>query len=163
MEMTIEEIIRKAKAGEEFHVPVALMPAYIRYLYTTNPCISGFLGIKVEDVARGRVTLGMELRHEHSNIHGFLYGGILAAMADAMALGLISSVGKLAVTTDLSMNFIHAAAVPGYIRLRGKVRHDGGRMVMLAGEIRDAHEVLLADIQVSMLVLRRRPEVPEIW
>lgn len=133
--MTIEEIIQCAEKGETFHVPPELMPDYIRWLYTTHRCVHDFLRVRVESVSRGDIVLSMPVTADYTNSGGFLYGGILAALADAMSLGLIVSVGKSAVTTNLSMNFVRAHPIEGQLRLHGQLRHNGGRMLTLRGEI----------------------------
>lgn len=162
-EMTIEEIIQKAERCQPFHVPPALMPDYIRYLYTTHRAVHEFLGIRVENMRQGEITLTMPVREEYTNSGGFLYGGILSAMSDAMSLGLIVSVGKSAVTTNLSINFVKSHPISGTLCLRGKIRHNGRRMMTLIGEIRGQNRELLADIQITMMVVAPLPEVPEVW
>lgn len=161
--MTIEEIIKKAECGEAFSVPPARMPDYIRYLYTTHRCIHFLMGVQVESVRRGEITLSLPVRKEFANSGGFLYGGILAALADAMALGLIVSVGKSAVTTNLSMNFLRPHPMEGIIRLHGSIRHNGGRMLVLGGEILGDDGAVLAEVSVTMLVVAPLPEVPADW
>lgn len=162
-ELTIEEIIKKAESCQPFQVPASLMPAYIRYLYTTHRAVHEFLGIRVEHVQKGEITLAMPVREDYTNSGGFLYGGILSAMADAMSLGLIVSVGKSAVTTNLSINFVKSHPIEGAIRLYGHIRHNGRRMMTLAGEIRGQKGELLADIQITMMVVAPLPEVPATW
>ena len=159
----LEALFKKAECGETFRIPADLMPDYIRYAYTKHPAVSRFFHIEVEEVSRGRITVGMDVVPAYTNSGGFLYGGILAAMADAMSLGLIVSVGKSAVTTNLSMNFVKTHPIGGRIQLHGTIRHNGRRMLSLHGEIRGNKGELLSDIEISMLVTGSLPEVPECW
>lgn len=161
--MTIQEIIEKAEQDASFQVSPALMPDYIRYLYTTHRCVYDFLGVRVDEVKQGEIWLSMPVKPDFTNSGGFLYGGILSAMADAMSLGLIVSVGKSAVTTNLSMNFVKSHTIEGTIYLHGTIRHNGGRMMTLAGEILGNHKQLLADIQITMMVVAPLTEVPAQW
>ncbi len=160
---SISDIIEKEKRGERFTVPSALMPEYIRHCYTRHPAVYDFLHIEVEHVQRGEIVIGMDVVPEYTNSGGFLYGGILAAMADAMSLGLIVSVGKMAVTTNLSMNFVKTHPIAGRIRQHGTLRHNGGRLLSLHGEILGNGGELLSDVAISMLVTGRLPQVPETW
>ncbi len=161
--MTIKNIIQKAEQGDHFTVPPALMPDYIRYLYTTHRAVHSFLGVRVEKVSQGEITLSLPMKLDFTNSGGFLYGGILSAMADAMSLGLIVSVGKSAVTTNLSMNFVRSHPIEGTIHLHGTIRHNGGRMMTLDGEIQGKNGELLTDIQITMMVVGKLPEVPKAW
>lgn len=160
---TFSEWTEKEKRGEDFVVSAVRMPDYIRYCYTRHPAVSEFLRIKVERVQRGDIVIGMDVVPAYTNSGGFLYGGILAAMADAMSLGLIVSVGKKAVTTNLSMNFVKTHPIAGHITLHGTIRHNGGRLISLQGEIFGNDGELLSDIEISMLVTGRIPQVPETW
>lgn len=161
--MDIREIARKAESGESFQVRPEEMPEYIRYLYTTHRCVHDFLGIAVDEARRGEIWLSMPVRADYTNSGGFLYGGILAAMADAMSLGLIAGVGKSAVTTNLSINFVRPHPIGGRLRLHGTIRHNGGRLLTLRGEIRGEKGELLADMEIAMMVVGRLSEVPEDW
>lgn len=161
--MDIREIARKAESGESFQVRPEEMPEYIRYLYTTHRCVHDFLGIAVDEARRGEIWLSMPVRADYTNSGGFLYGGILAAMADAMSLGLIAGVGKSAVTTNLSMNFVRPHPIGGRLCLHGAIRHNGGQLLTLRGEIRGEKGELLADMDIAMMVVGRLPEVPEDW
>ncbi len=160
---TISDGAEKEKRVEPFVVSAERMPDYIRYCYTRHPAVSDFLRIEVESARRGEIVLGMDVVPAYTNSGGFLYGGILAAMADAMSLGLIVSVGKTAVTTNLSMNFVKTHPIAGRIRLHGTIRHNGGRLLSLHGEILGNGGELLSDIEISMLVTGRLPQVPESW
>ncbi len=163
MDSTIEEIIKKAEKGEDFHVPPALMPDYIRYLYTTHRCLHEFFHLRIEEVRQGEIKAALDLGPDYLNSGGFLYGGILAAMSDAISLGLIAGVGKSAVTTNIAMNFVKSHPAEGTIYLYGRIRHNGRRMLVLCGEIRGERGELLADMTISMYVLAPMREVPAVW
>lgn len=161
--MTLEDLVQKAEQGESFRVPPALMPDYIRWLYTTHRCLHTLFGVRVESVRRGDIVLSLPLTADYTNSGGFLYGGVLAAMADAISLGLIAGVGKSAVTTQLFMNFVKAHPASGRVTLHGALRHNGGRLITLRGEIFGEAGELLADMDIAMTVVGRLPEVPEEW
>lgn len=139
------------------------MEDYIRFAYTKHPCADRFFNISVKEARRGNVTLSMPLAKAYTNSGGFLYGGILAALADAVSLGLIVSVGKSAVTIDMSMNFVRSSPVEGTLFINGTVRHNGGRTLTLLADITDEKGRLLADVQTTMLVKGILPEVPDTW
>lgn len=161
--MTIADLVRRAERGESFRVPPALMPDYIRWLYTTHRCLHNLFGVRVESVRRGDIVLSLPLTADYTNSGGFLYGGVLAAMADAISLGLIAGVGKSAVTTQLFMNFVKSHPASGRVTLHGALRHNGGRLLTLRGEILGEAGELLGDMDIAMTVVGWLPEVPEDW
>lgn len=161
--MTLDKVLARMERGEAAAVPPALMPAYIHWLYTTHRCLHTLFRVRVDSVRRGDIVLSFPVTADYTNSGGFLYGGVLAAMADAISLGLIAGMGKSAVTTNLSMNFVKAHPASGRVTLHGAVRHNGGRLLTLRGEILGEAGELLGDMDIAMTVVGRLPEVPEDW
>lgn len=161
--MELKDLISLEQKGESFTVPPELMQEYIGYLYTKHPFIHDFLHMKIEDVAQGDITLSMELCPIYLNSRGTLYGGVLAAIADSVSLGLIAGIGKYAVTTHLSMNYVRASGVSGKIFIHGSLRHHGRKMIAIRGEILNEEGKLLSDLEMGMEVTAEREEIPKYW
>ncbi len=81
---------------------------------------SELLGFDVESVHDGRAIFGLDVRPCHTQIHGVVHGGILAALADttaAIAAYTVVPRGVELATLELKINYLEP--VPG-----GRVKAD---------------------------------------
>ena len=67
--------------------------AHLHNFYHENPYVQ-LLGIKVESVERGRVTLSMESEEKLSNFYHIAHGGALMSLADTAMGATCWSVNK---------------------------------------------------------------------
>lgn len=78
------------------------------------------LGFEVESVHEGRAIFRLDVRPRHTQIHGVVHGGILAALADttaAIAAYTVIPRGTEIATLELNINYLEP--VPG-----GRVKAD---------------------------------------
>lgn len=68
-------------------------------------------GIRIADIAPGRVQLELTPGPEMGNGHGIVHGGWLASLADTAFAYAFASRGTPGVTTHIDMAFIRAAQV----------------------------------------------------
>jgi len=81
---------------------------------------SELLGFEVESVQEGRAIFRLDVRPRHTQIHGVVHGGILAALADttaAIAAYTVIPRGAEIATLELKINYLEP--VPG-----GRVKAD---------------------------------------
>ena len=71
--------------------------------------------------------------------------------------------GDIVLSMPVTADFIRAHPIEGQLRLHGQLRHNGGRMLTLRGEIFGHQGEHLADMDITMTVVGRLPEVPETW
>ena len=77
-----------------------------------NEPIAKFLDMKLVELTPGYAKITMQLKPEHQNFNGYVFGGIIVAVADqAFAYGS-NSVAYPSVATQFNINFIRAAG-PG--------------------------------------------------
>jgi uncharacterized protein (TIGR00369 family) len=94
------------------------------------------LGIKV-DVSDGVATVTLDAEDRHLNPHGFVHGGVLAALADiAMAAALNETTGPDAapVTVSLVMTYLEPAPA-GPTTATGTITRQGKRITIAGAEI----------------------------
>jgi acyl-CoA thioesterase len=73
-----------------------------------NEPIAKFLGMKLVELTPGYAKITMQLKPEHRNFNGYVFGGIIVAVADhAFAYGS-NSVAHPSVATQFNINFIGA-------------------------------------------------------
>jgi uncharacterized protein (TIGR00369 family) len=110
-----------------------------------NPA-TGLLGFELESVEHGRAVLRLDAEAKHTQIHGVVHGGILAALADtASAIAAYTTVapGTAIATVELKINYLEA--VPGgRIKAEGRVLRSGRNFVVAECEIFDGQGALAA-------------------
>jgi acyl-CoA thioesterase len=92
-----------------------------------NEPIAKFLGMKLVELTPGFAKITMKLKPEHQNFNGYVFGGIIVAIADqAFAYGS-NSLAFPSVATQFNINFINAARADDTITAECKVLHSGKR------------------------------------
>ena len=67
-------------------------------------------GMEVVEASAGEVTVAMDVLDRHVNLQGLVHGGMLAILADtACGLSIRSAMeaGRLHVTTDMDIHYLH--------------------------------------------------------
>ena len=89
------------------------------------------------------------VQEESQNLFGSIHGGVFLTMADCAAGGAARSAGKKYVTLSSSFAFIRNTK-DGHILARAKVRSRGRTICVVAVEITDGTETLLASGTFTM-------------
>lgn len=112
-----------------------------------------YMGMRIINIFQGESIVSMEVTKKHTNIQGEIHGGGLVSLAD-MAMGLAcNSLGKKLVTLDLSISFIHRAGEGDIIKAHSRVIHNGKSTMVVASDIKDASENLLAKARATFFVI----------
>jgi uncharacterized protein (TIGR00369 family) len=108
--------------------------------------VPALLGFHVEELARGRAVLSMQVKDLHKQIHDVVHGGVIAALADtaaAIAVYTVIPQGAEIATVELKINYL--SPVPsGKIRAIGTVLRAGRNFVVTECEVIDAKGNLAA-------------------
>ena len=92
-----------------------------------NEPIAKFLGMKLVELTPGYAKITMQLKPEHQNFNGYVFGGIIVAIADqAFAYGS-NSLAFPSVATQFNINFISAAGPEDDLTAECKVLRNGKR------------------------------------
>ncbi|TDR04978.1 PaaI family thioesterase [Paraburkholderia silvatlantica] len=105
-----------------------------------------WLGLKVVAVADGEIELTATWREEWvvNPEKRYTHGGILAALVDLAAdWALVSKTGRGVPTIDLRVDY-HRAALPGDLRVKGKVIRFGAQIATAEAQVFDADGKLVA-------------------
>jgi|APAga8741243855_1050100.scaffolds.fasta_scaffold00584_7 uncharacterized protein (TIGR00369 family) len=105
-----------------------------------------WLGLKVIAVADGEIELSATWREEWvvNPDKRYTHGGILAALVDLAAdWALVSTTGRGVPTIDLRVDY-HRAALPGDLRVKGKVIKFGSQVSTAEAHVYDADGKLVA-------------------
>jgi uncharacterized protein (TIGR00369 family) len=103
------------------------------------------LGIELENVTPGAVTLRMDVRENLKRNNGIVHGGAIASLVDsATAFAIISlDPSQKAVTIDLTLSFLRPL-IQGRAIATAKVVRSGRRISFVSAEVFDEAQTLLA-------------------
>lgn len=110
--------------------------AHLSNFYNNNPFVQT-LGICIEKVAFGQVTLSMEAKNQFSNFYHIAHGGALASLADTAMGATCLSANKKVVTQSMNMYFIKAVPEGSKLHATGKIIHNGKKTLVCETEIID--------------------------
>jgi uncharacterized protein (TIGR00369 family) len=121
----------------------------------------GLLGLVVEEVAEGSVTIRMPVRPDHLAPNGFLHAGAVVGLADtACGYGCVASLPEGAVgftTIELKANFIGTAR-DGELTCRATLSHGGRTTQVWDAAVNDGRGRTIALFRCTQLVLAARPD-----
>ena len=104
------------------------------------------LGIELDEIDSGIVTLGLEIRDDLKRNNGIVHGGAIVSLIDtACAFATISllEATQRATTIDLTVNFLRPLS-SGRATATAKVIRTGRRIVVVTGEAFDKAGTLVA-------------------
>ena len=122
------------------------------------------IGARLIRVAPGEVGIELPFRDDLSQQHGFLHGGIIAAILDSAcgyaALSLVPADAAV-LTVEYKVNFVAPAAGQRIIA-HGRVTKPGRAITVCAGDafaLSDGTEKLVATMLMTMMTLRDRSDL----
>lgn len=114
------------------------------------------LGMKLEHLAPGEVTVSMEVHEGLHNFQGTLHGGVYCDLADlAMGVAFFCSLddGEAMTTLELKINYLRPVS-QGRILAVAKVLNKGRTTGLIECDIRDAENRLLARASSTCYIFR---------
>ncbi len=94
---------------------------------SNDELIAKFLGMKLVELAPGYAKITMKLKPEHQNFNGYVFGGIIVAIADqAFAYGS-NSLANPSVAIQFNINFANAAGASDELTAECRVFRSGRR------------------------------------
>jgi uncharacterized protein (TIGR00369 family) len=120
--------------------------------------IGSLIGLRIDTLEYGDVTMGLETRPDFANPLGTLHGGICATLLDAAmgcAVHTTLDAGVGFGTLELTVNYIRPVAVDG-VRLTAKAHiiHRGGKTATAEGRIHDPQGRIVAHGTTTCIIHR---------
>ncbi len=137
---------------------------FIKDLYQKNNFMQ-YCGIQVISICCGEASVGIEVNStHHTNLNGRLHGGLLMTLIDNSTGIAAASVGKRAVSTTTSINFIKGAKPGDFVIATANVLDIDGSIINLKITVRDkATNTILATCIATMVSIADFPGIPEKW
>jgi len=114
-----------------------------------------FLGIELNEVSRGLVTMQLDAREELRQVNDVLHGGSIASLIDtaaAFAVITVLDAGQSATTSDLTIHFLRPVD-SGRVTATAKVLRSGRRLVVVTVDVFDNAQTLISTAVTTYLRL----------
>lgn len=124
----------------------------IKRIWSGSPFMQ-LLQIRVVDVSEGRATLMMPIDlNIHTNHWLGVHGGALAALADSVTGAVCASVGKIAQTINMNIDYISNRGKGNQIFAYGEAKHIGNSTIVIQTELKNEHDELLCCVSNVMFI-----------
>lgn len=90
--------------------------------------IASFLGMKLVELTPGYSRVTLKLRPEFQNFNGFVFGGVISAIADQAFAYASNSLSYPSVATQFNIHFINGAGVDDELTAECRVVRSGRRV-----------------------------------
>lgn len=104
--------------------------------------------LKLTVIKPGEITYEMEVLPKHLATPTVIHGGMIAALMDGVigvaALSLVAPENKLVSTVEYKINYFKPAFLGDVLIGKGKVDHQGKRIIHSSGELYNQHNELIA-------------------
>jgi uncharacterized protein (TIGR00369 family) len=120
------------------------------------PPVATLIGFDLAAVEPGRAVIELEATQRHANPMGTVHGGILADIADAaMGMAYASQLeeGETFTTLELKINFMKPVWT-SKLRAEGRLLSGGRTVGLVACDVRDANDRLVAHATSTCMTLR---------
>lgn len=135
----------------------------IRKMWSTNAFMN-VLKIQIEEVHCGGATLVMPIDFEvHTNHWLGVHGGAMAALCDCINGITCASIGKIAQTLNMNINYIGNIKGFGALKVKSEIIHAGMSTININSKLSDDIGNIICDCSTVMFVRDKLPEVPEKW
>lgn len=123
-----------------------------------RPYIGTLIGLRIDEVDHGRVTMSLATRPEFANPLGTLHGGICATLLDSVmgcAVHTTLPAGVGYGTLEIKVNYIRTVPVDG-VKLTAKAEtvHVGGKTATAEGRVYDPEGRLVAHGSTTCMIYR---------
>ena len=109
-------------------------------------------GMELESIEQDRAVIRLEVKPESCNPMGFVHGGAMFTMADTAAGLSIFTDGRVYVTINGSLNYMHNVT-GGIIRATGTVQHRGHTTAYAHVDVNSEDGTLLASGEFSFFCI----------
>ena len=114
------------------------------------------LGLELGEVGRGVVSIHLDVRDDLRQYQGVVHGGAVASLIDtAAAFALLTQldINERVTTTDLTIHYLRPAHT-GRLTARARIVRSGRRLTVLAVEVTNDQEILLATAVTTYIKLQ---------
>lgn len=93
-----------------------------------NEPVASFLGMRLQELRPGYARITMKLRPEFVNFNGYIFGGIIMALADQAFAYAGNTLAYPSIATQFNIHFVAAAGTGDELTAEGHVVRSGPRV-----------------------------------
>ncbi len=117
-----------------------------------GPVLENFLDIKIEELSEGKTVYKTKIIDKHCNMYGYVHGGTLASISDAVMGSSCITLGRRVVTIDMNISYIKNVTMGSTLTAVGEVIANGKNIMRALGKIFDENHQLLVRSEASYFV-----------
>jgi acyl-CoA thioesterase len=134
-----------------------LVRARAKAMWTEDRASTG-LGMRLDNVARGRACLSMPVAPAMANGHGICHGGFIFALADSAMAFAANPRGEAAVAEHAAITFVRPAQIGELLVAEAVERAHAGRSGIYDVSVRTAKGDLVAEFRGHTRTIRSKAE-----
>jgi acyl-CoA thioesterase len=115
----------------------------LKFREHTEP-IAQYLGMRLVELIPGYAKIAMKIRPEHLNFNGYIFGGIIAAVADQAFAYATNSLVSQSIASQFNIHFINGANVGDELIAECHVVKSGRRVGISEMTVTDQDGKLIA-------------------
>lgn len=139
--------------------------ARVRESFSRQP-FTGMIGAGITALSPGACEITLPRREDLLQQHGFIHGGVVAAMADTAcgyAAFTLFPAGAAILTVEMKVSFLSPANGTALVA-RAAVKRSGRTLTVVTADlfaVEQGHEALAATALATMMCLEGRPDTRE--
>jgi len=118
--------------------------------------IASFLGMKLVELTPGYSRVILKLRPEFQNFNGFVFGGVISAIADQAFAYASNSLSYPSVATQFNIHFINGAGVDDELTAECRVVRSGRRVGVSQMTVVNQDDKLIATATGTTIPVSRK-------
>ncbi len=100
------------------------------------------LGIHLDSLSEGEAVMYAVTETKHTNPMGFIHGGLVMSLLDAVMGNAVRSLGIKSVTVDMSVSFPKGAELAKTLYAEGKVVHTGNQLLFAEARVYSENKIV---------------------
>ncbi len=122
------------------------------FFYSKNAFVK-FLGTQIDEVRPGYGRTSLQIQEHHTNLAGFVHGGVIMSIADTAVGVACVAFGKKVVTLNMTTNFINNVQQGDVITAQATTISNGNRVIVMDCVVKNSQDLLLAKLQCTFYVV----------
>jgi len=113
---------------------LSFVQKYLEEKYRTT-VFDNFFDFKIVELKEGKAVYNVKIDKKHTNIYGFVHGGVFDTICDVVMGVSCITLGKLIVTLDMNLSYIKNVPSGNLLTAVGEVISSGNTIMRASSEV----------------------------